>query len=467
MMSTEAKSVQKKKMKAPPLILLVLGLIVVASILTYIIPAGAFDVDPETGTTLAGTFHYIDKTPVAPWTALGYIYDGMVSLASTICLILYFGGVFGVFLSLGAAEELVNGLVVRMRGKADALIIFVLTFLMSTIGAFASNNALIAFCALGAVVSRKMRLDPLVGIGIFFYGTFIGFASGPMGAYIAQGIAGVEMYSGFSMRTFWWLVCTFVVATYITLYARRIKRNPAKSLMGNTEWLEAADEEELEDSKVSGSAVVVMLLLFGGTFFIAYALNTLKWERGLCFAIMAALAIISAVIRGKNVEEIVKEFSKGCAGMAFICFVMGAAAAIGMTLTKANVLPTIINAVTTPLSHLSKGVSAALMFVMNALINILIPSRGGQAAVVIPIMAPIGDMLGITRQVVVSAFNMGDGITNMINPLDGATFGAVALAGMGSSFGKYMKWAIPLTLILMAMTCAFLAVLANMGWTGM
>ena len=129
----------------------------------------------------------------------------------------------------------------------------------------------------------------------------------------------------------------------------------------------------------------------------AYALNTLKWDRGLCFAFLAALAVISAVIRGKNVEEIVKSFSTGCAGMAFICFVMGAAAAIGTTLTKGNVLPTIINAVTVPLSQVSTGVSAALMFVMNAVINFLIPSRGGQAAVVIPIMAPIGDMLGITR----------------------------------------------------------------------
>lgn len=430
-----------------------------------IIPAGAFDVNPETKATIAGTFHYIDKTPVAPWTALGYIYDGMVSLAGTICLLLYFGGIFGVFLSLGAAEEVVNGIVVRMQGKADTLIFFVLTFLMSTIGAFAANNALIAFCALGAIVSRKMKLDPLVGIGIFFYGTFVGFASGPMCAYVAQGIAGVELYSGFAMRTFWWLVCTFVVAVYTACYARRIKKDPAKSLMGNTAWLEAAEEAEAASASISASAVVVMLLLFGGTFFMAYALNTLKWDRGLCFAFLAALAVISAVIRGKNVEEIVKSFSTGCAGMAFICFVMGAAAAIGTTLTKGNVLPTIINAVTVPLSQVSTGVSAALMFVMNAVINFLIPSRGGQAAVVIPIMAPIGDMLGITRQVVVSAFNMGDGITNMINPLDGATMGAVALAGVGS-FGKYAKWAIPLTLILMVMTCVFLGVLAVMGWTG-
>lgn len=464
-MSTNVESIQKRKWKAPPLILLVLGLIIVASLLTYIIPAGAFDVDPETKATLAGTFHQIEKTPVAPWTALGLIYEGMNSMAKTISLLLYFGGIFGVFLSLGAAEEVVNGIVTRMRGKADTLIIFILTFLMSTIGAFAANNALIAFCSLGVIVSRKMKLDPLVGIGIFFYSTFIGFASGPMCAYIAQGLAGVEMYSGFGVRTIWWLFCTFVVATYISLYARRIKKNPAKSLMGNVDWLETTAEEDETEAAVSASAIIAMLLLFGGTFFIAYALNTLKWEKGLCFAIMGGLAVIAAVVRKKTVEEIVKDFSKGCASMAFICFIMGAAAAIGMTLTRGNVLPTIINAVTVPLSRVSKGVSAALMFVLNALINILIPSRGGQAAVVIPIMVPIGDMLGITRQVVVSAFAMGDGITNMLNPLDGATMGAMILGGVGS-FGKYAKWALPLTLLLMALTCVFLGFLAVIGWTG-
>ena len=151
-MSTKVTAIQNKKGSVPPLILMVLCFIIVASLLTYIIPSGAFHVDPETKATLAGTFHYIDKTPVAPWTALGYIYDGMVSLASTICLLLYFGGIFGVFLSLGAAEEVVNGIVARTRGQADTLVIFVLTFLMSAIGAFAANNALIAFCSLGLIV---------------------------------------------------------------------------------------------------------------------------------------------------------------------------------------------------------------------------------------------------------------------------------------------------------------------------
>lgn len=127
-------------------------------------------------------------------------------------------------------------------------------------------------------------------------------------------------------------------------------------------------------------------------------------------------------------------------------------------------LPTIINAVVTPLSHVSKGVSAALMFILNAFINILIPSRGRSPAVVSPSWPPSATCWH-HPQVVVSAFNMGDGITNMINPLDGATMGAITLAGVGS-FGKYFKFAAPLTLVLMALTCVFLGVLAVVGWTG-
>lgn len=317
-------SAAKKSRSAPPLVLLVLLLLLIASVLTYIIPAGAFDVDPETGATIAGTFHYIEKTPVAPWTALGLIYDGMVSMASTISLILYFGGIFGVFLSLGAAEEVVNG---HRHPHARQ-------------GRCAHHLRADLPHVHHRRLCRQQRPDRLLLPGRHRQPQD---AAGPPGGHrhllptapssalppvpcaptSPRASPGVELYSGFAMRTFWWIACTFVVALYIALYARRIKKNPAKSLMGTTDWCAAAGDSEADGSAaVSASAVITMLLLFGGTFFVAFALNNLKWERGVCFAIMAILSIIAALIRGKNVEEIVKSFSAGCAGMAFICFVM-------------------------------------------------------------------------------------------------------------------------------------------------
>lgn len=456
----------KQKRKAPPLIVMILFFILAASILTYIIPAGAFDIDPNTKQNIAGTYHHIENTPVSPFRALGMIYDGMNTVGKTINLLLFLGGVIGLFLSLGATEEVLNWTMYKLKDRGSNYVIIICCFMMSFIGAFAANNALVSFTALGLLVSKKLRMDPLVGMGIFFYSTFIGFCTGPTGAYIAQGIANVPMYSGFAVRTVWWLVSTAVVTMYIIWYGNRIRKDPNKSFMGNTEWLDDIDQEEIEKVDLNTSSVITMLLLFGGFMFMAYAISKLKWSQSLAFCTMAMLAIIAAFIRGRNIDDIIIEFSNGLKSMAFICFAIGAAATIGLVLQAGNILPTVVNAITVPLSMVSKGVSAIIMFILNAIINIIIPSRGGQAAIVIPIMAPIGDMLGITRQVVVTAFNLGDGITNMINPLDGATFGALSLSGV-ALYGKWFKWAAPLTGILIILSSIMLYVVAVVGWTGL
>ncbi|MCC0694588.1 Na+/H+ antiporter NhaC family protein [Clostridioides sp. ES-S-0048-02] len=221
-----------------------------------------------------------------------------------------------------------------------------------------------------------------------------------------------------------------------------------------------------ENVRLSGSAVIVIVLLLGGFFFQAYEMTSLGWSRGSSFDLLEILAIISALIRKKTADDIVKDFANGLKNMAFICFIMGAAATIGLVLQEGNVLPTIVNTVTVPLSTVTKGVSSIIMFLLNCIINIIIPSRGGQAAIVIPLMAQIGDMLEISRQIIVTAFSLGDGLTNMINPLDGATFAAIALGGVGS-YGKWFKWAAPLTLILIILSCVMLYELTIIGWTGM
>lgn len=459
----------KQKRNAPPLIIMILFFILAASIFTYIIPAGAFDIDPNTKQNIAGTYHQIENTPISPFKALGMIYDGMNMVSRTINLLLFMGGVIGIFLSLGATEEVLNWTMYKLKDRGSNLIIIICCFMMSFIGAFAANNALISFSALGLLVSKKLRLDPLVGMGIFFYSTFIGFCTGPTGAYVAQGIADVPMYSGFAFRTVWWLVSTAVVTMYILWYSNRISKDPNKSLMGNTEWLDDLDDidqEEIERVDLTASSVITMVLLFGGFVFMAYAISKLKWSQSIAFSVTAMLAIIAAFVRGRNVDDIIKEFSNGLKSMAFICFAIGAAATIGLVLQAGNILPTVINSVTSPLSMVSKGVSTIIMFILNAIINVIIPSRGGQAAIVIPIMAPIGDMLGITRQVVVTAFNLGDGITNMINPLDGATFGALSLSGV-ALYGRWFKWAAPLTAILMILSSIMLYFVAVVGWTGL
>jgi len=464
--SQQKEASSKKKFKFPPLLVLILIMLLLASISTYLIPAGAFDQDEATGQLLAGTFHTIASSPVSPWNALSMIYEGMNNNADTINLVLFFGGIIGIFLSTGAVEDFLNWVIYRLKDRGIVAIVVLCTFMMSALGAFAASDALIAFVAVGVIICHKLRLDPLVSVGIFYYGCFVGFCTGPICAHVAQSIAGIPIYSGFLVRTVWWLFLTGVTVVYILWYCRRIRRDPTKSAMGNTLWLQdcVSETEEVVEVSFNLSSMLIVILMFGGFFFSAFALTTLGWHYGNVFASLSIVAVICAFLRKKTLEEIIDAFAGGLRDMAFIVFIIGAAATIGGVLKAGNVLPTIVYAVTLPLSAVSKGVSAIIMFIMNALINIMIPSRGAQAALVIPIMTPIADMLGITRQVAVTAFNLGDGLTNMINPLDGCTIGALALAGV--SYDKWFKWCLPISLILMGLSCVFLYFLSMAGWVG-
>ncbi len=468
MANTQAAAKKEKKQRtSPPLLLLVLVFLVIASFLTYLVPAGAYDVSETTGQYIVGSFHFIDASPVAPWNAIGLIYDSLLDNADTIMLVLYYGGIIGIFMATGATEDFLAWILYKLKDRGFIAVIVISTVMMSTLGAFANNDALIAFVAVGVIICRKLRLDPLVSMGIFYFGCFVGFCAGPTCAQVAQNLAGLPIYSGFLVRTVIWLFLTAVSIIYIIWYSKRILKDPAKGFMGDTKWLEecaAPGEVEKVDLKVSSPVIVA--LMFGGFFFSAYALSAagLHWSKGQTFATLAAVAVVCGLIRKLTVTQIMDAFARGIKDMAFICFIIGAAGGIGTVLKAGNILPTVVNAVTAPLSQMGKGLSVIVMFIMNLFINILIPSRGAQAALMIPLMNPIADILDITRQVMVTAFNFGDGLSNMINPLDGCTIGALALAGI--SYKQWFKWCFPITVVLVIIGAILLYFLGVAGWSG-
>ena len=147
----EEISSKKKAFKFPPLLVLILIMLLLASVATYLVPAGAFEKDEATGQFLAGTFHTIASSPVSPWAALSMIYDGMNNNADTINLVLFFGGIIGIFLSTGAVEEFLNWVIYRLKDKGLVAIVVLCTFMMSALGAFAASDALIAFVAVGVI----------------------------------------------------------------------------------------------------------------------------------------------------------------------------------------------------------------------------------------------------------------------------------------------------------------------------
>ena len=475
MKSTAQKATKKeqKTLKTPHLFAIVMFLIFAASILTYIVPAGAFDVDPNTNRIMGDTFHYVENTPVNLWRALKLIQPGMVGSAAICMNILFIGGMMGVFLATNAVDDVIKFSIYKLQDRGMVVLLPCCMLLMSLLGAFGGNDAFAAFTAVGIIFAKRLKLDPIIAVMAFYGASYIGFATGPNKiAKTAQLIADVPMFSGMAMRMIIWAVMTAIGIAYTMAYAKRISKDPSRSYMGNTDWYTEANNisnQSLDDDykvEFSFKFVLTTVLFFGTFIFVAWGTVTNGWGLEYICATMTVTGLFSSVvIHRMKFDDICKAFVNGAASVAFIAIVIGLAKTISLILESGQILNTIIYTITVPLAQMSKGFATIMMYFFNSIFNFLIPSGSGQAAIIMPLMTPVADLLSIERQVAVSAFSLGDGLSNLIYPTVGVTMGALSMAKV--AYDKWIKFILPLFLIWSVVSCGFLYVLAMVGWTGM
>lgn len=457
-MATQVK--EKKKFQLPHLLFLLLGLMVFMSILTYILPAGEFVENA------AGLKEYvqIDRTPINLWQALLYIYEGIANSSTILALLLVIGGCVEITLTTKALDHLIDFCLYKLQDKGSTVLLPVMFLLMALLGGFGGSDALIAVIPIGVLFAKKLHLDPIVGAGVSFLGTMVGFSTSPTGIFIAQGLMDVPIYSGFSIRFLNLLLCAAIGAIYVTVYAKRIEKNPAKSAMGDLSWqTELGEAGALEEKKLDVRDLVITLLFFG-QFPLAIALNLgLGLGMGTMPAVMIPVAILCGYINGMKTPQIGDTFAKGVGGMGFICFIIGIAGAISLIMKNGHILDTVAYYASLPLQNLGAGFAAVGISMVVSLLNFFIPSASAKAAALIPIVKPMAENLGITGQVAVQAFQIGDGFCNLISPFLGWTMGGLAIAKV--PYQKWVKWVLPLLLILLVTEYVVLVVLSGMGWS--
>ena len=275
---------------------------------------------------------------------------------------------------------------------------------------------------------------------------------------------GVPVYSGFSMRFLNLLLCAAIGAIYVTIYAKRIEKNPAKSAMGDLAWqAELGEAGALEQKKLDVKDLVITILFFG-QFPLAIALNLgLGLGIGTLPAVMVPVAILCGYINGMKASQIGDTFAKGVGGMGFICFIIGLAGAISLIMKNGHILDTVAYYASLPLQNLGAGFAAVGISMVVSLLNFFVPSATAKAAALAPIVKPMAENLGITGQVAVQAFQIGDGFCNLISPFLGWTMGGLAIAKV--PYQKWVKWVLPLLLILLVTEYVVLVVLSGMGWS--
>ncbi len=435
--------VHTKKLREINPFVLMTALIILVAALSYVVPAGKYGriQDPRTHmtTVVPGSYHTVAQTPVGVGDLFVSIPMGMVNGAMIIFMIFIVGGTIGVLEGVGTINAVIYTLVRRFRGK-EILLLPVVMFAMAVGGATgAISNTVLAFIPLGIIIARSLKFDPIVGLSMMYLGAFAGFNTGPIVPFtvgLSHQIGQMTVFSGAGVRSLVCFVTIVVTILYVCRYALKVREDPAKSLVVDLNLkydfdidLDAARTLQTKDWWILLAVAVAMVGLVYGSIYLGWSFTHIS-------ALFVAIAVVTGFIGGFGPNRIASTFVKGMAGITGGAMVCGFAYAIQYVLEKGSIIDTIIFHLAQVIVGLPVYVAALGMYVANILLHFVIPSGSGQAVAVMPIMFPIADLVGMTRQVAVQAYQLGDGFSNGIAPSSG-----VIMAGLAIAKIPYSRWA--------------------------
>ena len=474
-----------QKLKIPHVFTLLTLVIFGCSLLTYVIPSGSYEreVRDINGTprnlVIEGTYrpmakHFsfegvlkgetvVDKaTPVGVHGFLTAIPRGMEKAADIIFFIFVIGGVFGILQRTGVITATIRMLLDVLGDSHIAMTVVIMVVLAIGGSTMGMGEEFIPLVPVFLIVSKKMGYDRIFGLAIVILAAQVGFAaatSNPFTIGVAQGIAGVELLSGKTFRIVFFIVCITTTLIYVLRYAARVKRDPGTSVLGEEgfEIHVAEDKVEVFTSRHAW-ILIVSALIFG---LILFAVSKWHWWMADMGGGFLLIGLIAAAIGKLSLDETALAFVKGMEDMVVAALVVGFARGIEVVMLDGQIMDTVIYTAAALLQEVPRLVAVQGMFLFQSVLNFLIPSGSGQAAVTMPLMAPIADLIGITRQTAVFAFQCGDGFSNTIIPTSGILMSMLSLARI--PYDKWLRFMLPLFFQLMILSAIFLviAVLIN------
>lgn len=441
-----AKNKKKFSLSAIHPYALIVVLIIVCTVLTYVVPAGVYDrYTDENGRTLvdADSFHYVDRTPVSPFEMVQAIPEGMSEVAWIIFLVFIIGGAFGIINATGAIEAGLAASIQRVRGKGGILVIVLMAIFSLGGATFGLAESTLIFIPICVMLATALGYDAVVGMAIVNIGAVCGFAAGWMNIFtvgVAQGIAELPLFSGMGYRIFTHVVVLTIAVIYTLLYARRIRNDPARSVIREqyTAQQQEIKQELGSDMEFTIRRRLVLIVVLIGFIVLIYGI-THGWSTGTQISsLFLVMGIICGYVGGLNTSDIADSFVNGAKSVAFGALLIGLCRAMVVILTNGQIIDTILHALATSLQGLPKVIAAGMMVPVQTLINFLINSGSGQASTTMPIMAPLADILGISRQTAVLAFQYGDGLSNSLWPTSGILMAGLSMAEI--PYNKWFKW---------------------------
>jgi len=444
-----------KQFKVPHVYAIIFALMVIFAVLTWIVPSGSYQRQEVNGreVTVAGTYEQSEKTYIDEETGDEVdlrqgVFDvlqaptrGIQEAIEVVAFILIVGGSFQVITKTGAITSGMGRVVRRFKNK-DILIIPIAMVLFALGGtSFGMAEETLPFFAIFMPIMMAMGFDSMTAFMVVFVGARTGYIAStinPFNVLIAQGILGIQGNPQLWLRMIAWVVLTAVAITWVVLYARRVKKNPESSITFEDDIAKkvefAADESAL-DAEFTGRQKGVLAVFIAGMCLIIWGLVTQGWYMNEISAVFLAMGLLAGVIAGFSQDVIAQEFVAGIADFAFSAIVVGLARGILVIASDGMIIDTILNALATGLGGIPAVLFTTLLYAVENLLAILVPSSSGLAALTAPIFGPLTELMGLNPEAAVWALSMGSATMSLICPTS-----AILVAGLGVCRIKLGQW---------------------------
>lgn len=444
-----------KQFKVPHVYAIIFALMVIFAVLTWIVPSGSYQRQEVNGreVTVAGTYEQSEKTYIDEETGDEVdlrqgVFDvlqaptrGIQEAIEVVAFILIVGGSFQVITKTGAITSGMGRVVRRFKNK-DILIIPIAMVLFALGGtSFGMAEETLPFFAIFMPIMMAMGFDSMTAFMVVFVGARTGYIAStinPFNVLIAQGILGIQGNPQLWLRMIAWVVLTAVAITWVVLYARRVKKNPESSITFEDDIakkIEFAADESALDAEFTGRQKGVLAVFIAGMCLIIWGLVTQGWYMNEISAVFLAMGLLAGVIAGFSQDVIAQEFVAGIADFAFSAIVVGLARGILVIASDGMIIDTILNALATGLGGIPAVLFTTLLYAVENLLAILVPSSSGLAALTAPIFGPLTELMGLNPEAAVWALSMGSATMSLICPTS-----AILVAGLGVCKIKLGQW---------------------------
>ncbi|MEM6879463.1 MAG: YfcC family protein [Bacteroidota bacterium] len=456
------------RFRLPPPIILLSMMILLATVLTWVIPAGSFErmaSDSGRPQIIPGSFKWLPESQaVNSWQMIRAVPDGFARALPVIFICLISAVMFAFLEKARTIERAVGALIYNLGQDRSGIIITLLTFIYGFLGIFVGYENNIATIPIACVVVLALGGDLILAAGVAIGGMTVGFGLSPFNLYtvgVGHELSGLPMFSGAGLRSLLCLGGLGIMSWFNMRYFQRLKAGKTGQL---GQGLDTSGFEFDPDQRQLSTANWMQLAVFGaGLLAVIYGGLKLGWRINDVSGVFIIISIFCAFISRLSIKELSDAATEGIARMAPPTFVIGLATTISVILQQGQIIDSLSYGIGQALVNLPPALSAVLMTIFQGAFNMLVPSGSGQAYATLPVMLPLGETVGLSQQASILAFQIGDGLTNLINPsLPGL---AAMLLYCRVPFERWFVFVLPLVGIVLLWAVSGLMLAVILGWS--